>query len=331
VRFQVDTFSELLPVLFFQIERFSTDRDKGIYEVALQWDDGAGDIGIAFDNLIWSPQNKQETPPTPPSENPNGLQADVGYYYAYNFQYFINLLNESLIRCFNKLQASVVPSLDTVDPPFLVWNKDQTATLLAREDFYDSDKFPQVKIYFNRSLYSILSSLPSIKVSSLASQSEFKYYQILVKSYYGARISNIVQFGIHPLIYVDQEYSTVDQFTPVSSILFLTNTIPIISTFQSTPVIYIDGQPNQLTTTYNKFSNVLSDISSGDLAYKPSLLYVPSAEYRLIDLLNNKQPLNTIDIEVHWVDKQGVHRPIFLAPNSSVSLKMLFRKKKYIG
>ena len=331
VRFQVDTFSETLPVFFFQTERYTTDRDLGIYEVAMEYDNGAGDVGFATDKLIWAPQIQTVAVPQPPSVNENGLQANSEYYYAYNFQYVIKLLNDSLVRCFEKLQTSLVPTLDTQDPPFFTWEKDQTARLYAREDMYDSDAFPRIRIYFNRSLYSILSSLPSIKVSNIGSLQVFNYYQLIVCPYNGAKVSTVVTFGIHSLIYVDQEYSTVDQFSPVASVLFISSTIPIIPNSLANPQFYIDGQPNQLSDTYNKFANVITDVSSGDLAYKPSLLYIPSGEYRMIDMMNNKQPLNQIDIEVHWTDKTGVHRPILLAPNSSVTLKMMFRKKKYIS
>jgi hypothetical protein len=293
----------------------------------MHYDNGAGDVGFVEDNLIWAPQIESEPVPQPPSENPNGIQANVGYYYAYNFQYVINLINESLIRCFQKLQSAEAPTLDTQDPPFMTWEKDNTVRLYARADMYDTDTFPRVEIYFNRSLYSLLSSLPSIKVDKIGVSPTSQYFQLLVKSYYGARISNVVSFGIHDLIYVDQEYSTIDQFTPVSSILLESSTIPVIPNQQSNPQIYIDGQPNQLSTTYNKFANVITDITA-DNASKPTVLYIPSGEYRMISLMNNQQPLHQIDIQCKWMDKTGEIHDVMLSPNSSVSLKIMFRRKK---
>jgi uncharacterized protein YcfL len=332
VRFQVDTFSESLPVLLFQTERFSVDPNIGIYTVTLEYNDGAGGLtSSSAENLIWSPQLKDEQVPSSPVSNPSGIQSFTPYYYVYNFQYFINLINEALTRAMDKLKALVAPVLNTVEEPWLVWNDNQTATLYARESHFDSDVVdptPKVNIYFNRALYSILSSLPSVKFG--LNSPDNKYYQILVKRYNGAKVVTLPNFGIDKLIEVPQEYPTTDQFTPISSIMFTTSTIPVIANQMSNATVYIDGQPNQLNQSYNQFANVLTDISSTDMAYKPSLLYVAQGEYRMISLMNNRQPLNQVDIEVFWVDKVGVKRAVFLPPNASVTLKLMFRKKKYL-
>ena len=332
IRFQVDTFTESLPVLFFQTERNTTDRNLGVYRVALRYDDTFGTTLTEEEPLIWSPQIKNIPPPPPPSELPGGLQSNTAFYYVYNFQYFMNLLNEAMERAMSRLR-NALPFLVGKEAPFFVWQDNQTARLYAREDTFNSDSTsPYVSINFNRSLYSILSSLPSIKgVPIDTNKINPAYFQILVKRWGGARVTNLVDSepGIHNLIYVDQEYSTVDQWSPVASIMFTTSTMSILPTYQSNPQVYIDGRPNKLTNTYDKFANVLTDISSGDLCYKPSLLYVPSSTPRMIDMSNNKQPLNTIDISVFWQDKLGFHHPLNMAPNSSVSLKLMFRKKNY--
>lgn len=333
IRFQVDTFSELLPVLFFQTQINADDRDLGVYRIALRYDDTMGTFLTEEEPLIWSPQIKDAPTPPPPSDNAGGLQSNTSYYYCYNFEYFINLINEAFERAMQRLRDAL-PFLVGKEAPFFVWQDNQTARLYAREDTFDSDSTgPYISINFNRSMYSLLSSLPSVKGAKLFTDKiDPTNFQILVKPWHGVRVVNVEESesGIHKLIVVPQEYSTVDQWSPVASVMFTTATIPILPTYQSNPQVFIDGQPNKLTETYDKFANVLTDISSGDLAYKPSLLYVPSGEYRMIDLANNKQPLNTIDIQVYWQDKLGFHHPLSLSPNSSVSLKIMFRKKKYL-
>lgn len=336
VRFELDTFAETLPVFFFQTERYSTDRDLGIYKVAMEYDNGLGDVGFAESNLIWKPQIQGATPPVPPSENPSGIQSNSEYYWAYTFTHIIDLINDALTSCFNKLQVSLVPTLDNDTPPFMTWEKDQTARLYADKERYDIDVYPNaelgvIRLYFNKSLYSILSSFPSLKVTQIGTTSNFNYYQIMIRAYKGTKVLVIPESETtNGYIYVDQEYSTVDQFSPVASIIFTSALIPVIPNAQSNPQIWIDGQPLQLTSSYNQFSNIITDISASDLCGKPSLLYLPSAEYRVISLQNNKQPLNQLDFEVFWVDKTGVSRSLLMAQNSSVSLKLLFRKKKYI-
>ena len=62
------------------------------------------------------------------------------------------------------------------------------------------------------------------------------------------------------------------------------------------------------------------------MVYKPNLIYVPSAQYRLIHLTTS-QPINNIDIQCFWKDKKGVLRPFILLIGASASIKILFQKK----
>jgi hypothetical protein len=92
-------------------------------------------------------------------------------------------------------------------------------------------------------------------------------------------------------------------------------------------VIYLNGSATQLNNTYKNFSNIISDISTDEMVYKPELLFVPAAEYRRIDLQND-QPLTQIDIQVFWKDKLGFIRAFSLPPNASCSMKILFERKR---
>lgn len=326
MRFQLDTFSDTIPIFMPQIQRDQASPTLTIYSVTLEYDDGVGGITTTQpEYLEWSPQKKNESIPLGPNAQPNGLQPFTPYYYCYNFSYWINIINAYLDSAMTKLKALVAPVLNTVESPFLVWNDDQTATLYARESHFDTDVFPQVRIYFNRPMYSLLSSLPSVKFR--ISNPRNKYYQLLMKRYNGHNVVTLPGFGIDQLIYSKQEYSTIDQWSPIDSILFVTTKIPIISNQLSSPKIYLDGNERKIGNTFQNFSNIITDISSGDLCYKPSLLYTPGSEYRLVDL-ETDQGLTSIDVSVMFKDKIGALHPVFIAPNSSASIKLLFRKKK---
>jgi hypothetical protein len=323
VRFQIDTFN--LPSLIFQVENNQADRDLGIYTLTLEYDDGVG--GITTTNpepVMWIPQTSNAPLPNPPSLTGTGFQEFSDYYFCHDFQYMIDLINTAFDNAMTALIAAVAPVLNTVEPPFLAWNKDKTATLYARESHFDSDAAAKVKIYFNRPLYSLFNSFPAWKFTPPVT--EKKYYEIQVKRYLGEKVITLPEFGIDKLIRVEQEFSTISQWTPVSSVMFTTSTIPIIPNQLSNPVIYLDGGPIQLNQTYKNFSNIISDISTDECVYKPELLFVPSAEYRRIDLQND-QPLTQIDIQVFWKDKLGFIRPFTLPPNASCSMKILFEKK----
>jgi hypothetical protein len=126
---------------------------------------------------------------------------------------------------------------------------------------------------------------------------------------------------------VFQEYSTVCNWTPVSSIVFVSNTIPIVSNQIASPTIYNENQIIIGDGNNAKFAQVITDIESlGNNNYKPSLLYNPTAEYRMISMTGNR-PLTNVDVSVFWKNKLGVLIPLNLLSGGSCSLKFLFRKR----
>lgn len=125
---------------------------------------------------------------------------------------------------------------------------------------------------------------------------------------------------------VFQEYSTIENLTPVSAIVFTTSTIPIVPNQLSSPLIFAEG--NILSNTSGNNSNfqlVLTDLESGDLCYKPNLQYSPTAEYRRI-ALTGSSPLSNIQLSVFWRNKLGNLIPFYLGSGASATVKFLFTK-----
>lgn len=58
--------------------------------------------------------------------------------------------------------------------------------------------------------------------------------------------------------------------------------------------------------------------------------YAPQSEYRLVSL-NGTDPLKTLDLQIYWQDKIGNIFPLYLNPQESASIKLLFRKKSFNG
>lgn len=63
-----------------------------------------------------------------------------------------------------------------------------------------------------------------------------------------------------------------------------------------------------------------------DMVYKPNLIYVPSAEYRHIDM-HGVNDIKNIDINVFWHDREGMLIPFILQSGTSCSIKLLFKLK----
>jgi hypothetical protein len=109
--------------------------------------------------------------------------------------------------------------------------------------------------------------------------------------------------------------------------------LPIAPSIVSTPVLF--GAGSSFTTGGNNsgIANILTDLEvplEKGWQYKPSINYVPTAEYRLFDL-NGNAPLSAIEISVNWKDTFGTVHQFRLASGSNASLKLMFRRKDFQG
>jgi hypothetical protein len=98
------------------------------------------------------------------------------------------------------------------------------------------------------------------------------------------------------------------------------------------PSILNGTAPNQQVVGYsaNIFPIVTDFIVpfSATNQYVPDISYVPSGDYRMVDLYG-ESPANQIDIQVYWKDQYGVLHPFLLGSGCSGSIKVMFRRKDY--
>jgi hypothetical protein len=123
-----------------------------------------------------------------------------------------------------------------------------------------------------------------------------------------------------------QEQGTTASWSPILSVVFTSNTLPIEANQVSTPVIFSDNQNIVLGGNNADFSNVITDIVSEDGNYRPNLVYNPSAEYRMISLKGNR-PLYSIDLNIYYKITTGELIPLKLFSGESVTLKLMFRRR----
>lgn len=123
--------------------------------------------------------------------------------------------------------------------------------------------------------------------------------------------------------------STSSGWSPVENITFCTTLIPVNNEATGIPTQVGSGTAAASTTELT--SPVLTDIAlskTDGYAYNQFIAYVPSAEYRMVSLIGAGE-LRGIDITVFWKSRlTGTLYPIPMPNGSSVSIKMMFRKKK---
>jgi hypothetical protein len=320
VRFELSTWC--LPVLYFQTRTGSNDADEGCYSLTLEYQNGGALTTGNPERVFFIPQDKSKIKPPPPNTYPYGVETFNEYYYVYNFNNFIDMVNDTLELAFTKLQALVGLPLATAKKPVLVWNDDLTATLYTELDYYDITKPQHIKIYFNRPLYSLFNSFPSYKFSPT---SDGKHYQILTNPRDGINCVTMTEYGPSVLIKTDQEFATNESWSPIDSIVF-TTTMPVVSSLESNPTIYQNGVQLKLGKTYNNSQTIISDFQTSDFNYRSTIYYTPTAEFRWISFLNNDIPLTEITVYGYIKDRFGIIRPYYLPSNSHASIKILFQR-----
>jgi hypothetical protein len=326
IRFSLDTPN--LPVFVPTIQLNQPDINLTIYTVCLQWINPLDDTQVytVITPVIFIPQSK--IAPIPPAPNVTGIQYNGGNYYnIYNYQYFIYLINEAFIVCYNQLKAEVEAdglALPSDYYPVLSWDTyNNTAIMNCDILGYSTNAANYIKIFFNTPLAQLFSSFPVIINSEVPGLNA----QLITNSFSD---SNVIQYPpsnpTYDAIQVFQEFSTVALWSPITAIVFTSNTLPIVSNQVSTPIVFNNGNLFGGNGNNSLVNQVITDFISNDGVYKPNLVYEPTAQYRWIQLMGSR-PLTTFDLQVYWKDKLGQLNPFYLATGSTATVKILFSKK----
>lgn len=250
VRFSLDTYN--LPNIICEIQPNQGDPDLSIYSVTLEYDDGLGGITPSTQVYIdWIPQNQNAVVPLPPSATNNKFQENTSYYYCYQFQYFLSLLNTAFATALASLVANTgggASPIALAEQPVMTWDTtSQSAILQAQESFYDKSQVAKIKIYFNPPLFALFNSFPSLYFGTGSNVSLGRNYQMVIANFAGVNTILLPTNPVAPAVQtiwtqMFQEFSTIDTWSPVASIVFTSNTIPIISNQLSAPLVFNNGQ-----------------------------------------------------------------------------------------
>ena len=347
LRFTMETGS--LPVFIPSIEPNQADRDLTIYSFTLEYDDPVSGVlftsGQTFINFI--PQNSANaaTPPSPPSLTFNGLQNNQsGYYDVYNYGWLIDLMNITLETAFTALKTAITvgggtPIAFDVFAPFFNWDTtSNTAVLYADFSVFGTNGSAGAnpyKIYLNAPLFGLFPTFPC-KYLGYENVTLGKNFLFEPRNNGSSDLSPITPDPVtvpptYNAVKVYQDISTIASFSPITAIVFTSNTLPIQNNQVSTPLVFNNAQEVVLGGNNSNFANIITDLVSDTGQYKPNVVYNPSSEYRLITLYGNR-PLFNIDLNIFWRNKFGQLIPFKINSGEAVSMKVAFLKKSaYIG
>ena len=327
IRFQLDTIS--LPSYIMPIQPNQNNNKLSIYSVNIVYVSALGvETSVAPTYLLWLPFHRDIAEPAAPNTTSNGFQVDTPYYYGYSFSHFAYIMNTALTTAFNAIKTNIGAGFPAgAVAPFIYFNHDNNKfSLVGDRDFYNiNNGGVHLRIYFNRPLYGILSSFPSYRYATNANNNIFLIQMTGEK---GTNLKTNALWGAATYIDLPQEFPTLSNFSPVSSIVFTTSQLPIVPNALSAPLIFNNNELVSDANQNNLTALIITDMANNDdFSYKANLLYAPSAEYRRVSLTSNRPILN-VDIQVYWKDTKGILRPFLLWSGGKASIKIMFEKKK---
>jgi hypothetical protein len=335
IRFTLDT--PTLPLFIPEIQPNQSNINLTVYSITLSWLDTVSGITYVQQEYVnYIPQDKSATIPLAPNLLPNGLQNNAtGYYSIYTFQYWIYLINLTFTTCFNNLNSQVVSagaSLPTVNAPIMTFDTNNQIAILNCDVLgYDYTSANYIQIFMNPALFQLFSSFP-FTVNSLNANINNENVLIQTNTFGGA--NEIPYPPINPTytaIQVIQEYSTIALWSPITSVVFTSNTLPVVPTNITSPQIFVNGLIyNNANGNNSNVSQIITDFVSDSGFYKPNIVYNPTAQYRLIELQGNR-PLSNLDISVYWKDRIGALQPFLLGSGTTATIKILFTKRATLG
>jgi len=316
IRFSLDTPS--LPIFIPELAVNQPDPNLTIYSITLEYNNI-----ICQEFMEFYPQDTSIQ--VPPAPNPLADNSS-GYYNIYSYQHLINMVNVTFSNAFSNLSALV--ALPTNNCPFLSWDSvNNIAILNADASGFTGDNL--ITVYFNNALFNLFSSFYAIYQGYNVKNGMNKVI-VITNNQSG---SNTIQLPIdsdpstptYTAIQMTQEYSTISLWNPLSSIVFTSNTLPIIPNNLGAPLLFYDSSLNIGTSSSANYSQIITDMVALD-TYKPTIVFEPYYP-REIDMIGGGN-LNTIDINCFYKTKLGVLQPFVLNSGCSASIKIVFSKKK---
>lgn len=337
IRFSIQTANYSLPVFIPMIDKTASDINTTIYKISFVYTA----TGVSYSNtlnVMFSPTVDYSSGPLP-----------YNYYYIYDYLEIIKMINStfdklmttgSIASAVNAFTSNSFATFIELDP------NTQKCSITADKQFfvnrYNGKQFsdnPQISVYFNKALRSILPSFPYKFNSNTGDMN----YLLIFEDLYGM---NTIQVGTNilstlqnsstavvnkPGIQIFQEISPISIWNPVDSIVFTTSLLPIVPSQTSLPKIYDNVNSNLKINGYANISNIITDFQISIVPgndYRDNITYIPKGEYRLIDMFSSYN-LNKIDLIVYWKDIFGNLNQLFLQPGSNANVKLLFRKKHF--
>ena len=356
VRFSIDSPVSIVPAFVPLLDTNALSPNVTAYQYQFYTIDMSGNTFVSDPyNVVWQPQDiSLPAPTTPPN---NETRYSDPYYYCYTYNYFLSLINSQIATNFldfinyNRRDNDAVYGEEGIVPPLFEYSNVDNLFTITFGSYWNLGSLyrlpvnvvtPQFGLAMNPAMIQLFSGLnfslnglgplqlPYIAPNFYIIQVDYFSKNAVTYNYITAtNTTDDYSYSISSIdgYFVTQELTSTALWTPISSLCFISNTLPIEPNQTSKPLIYEYGLELNNQSNNAVSANIITDIIADSGLYSNSLIYEPTAQYRLISLSGNS-PLNNIDVSVYWRDRIGVLHPFLLGSGCNATLKILFTKKE---
>ena len=340
VRFTANGLGPALPLWIPQIQTGQSDPDLTIYKIVVHADPAGAPPVKSTKTLRWiTPFNNRTLAPLP---QPPITQQDLSsaYYFAQTYQQFVDIFNTALYQglvdvglgdlipnCYlyyNAVTRLFEFNLDPTFGPQITSTPSGYSVALASNYIQLNPPLNNLLLSFN-SLYGIPPSLP-------AGYDLTPTYYTVVPPQTGAGTTGDLIRGLR---FVEDYPSTqTGLWSPIDALCFTSSFLPLAPEQGTVPTVV--GTSNLGSSgfqTGSGFTPIITDIAFQGAPENAltSTLYSPLAEYRITSL-TSAAAVQTVDINVFFRYRlTGELIPVYMPNNSSITMKILFRKKSWGG
>lgn len=312
-----------IPIFIPEIQSFpNTNMNNTAYSVSLEYNGFTS--GETFVQFVSGNPNVYVQP-----ISINNRDADTSsiYYWIYNFQDFIDMVNTTLETAFTALNiiSGGLP-LGSEAPYFEFDPVTQLISLIAQRQFYDAAILNPINIFMNYKLFVYFDALEVLYLgngSNIYLQNG-KDIQFIIKDLKNNWYNPSFLVPVFPPDYfkMTQNFPNLVSWNVFKSLQITSNMIPIREEY-SPALKDISGGSNTESQVFLKdFEPILNN--GGDS--RGILYFVLDGPYQLINLTSTT-PLTKLDITVYWIDRFGRKFLLQCPYNQILSMKVVFIKK----
>lgn len=257
-------------------------------------------------------------------------------FYIYTYQQWLDNINSAYLECYNALVAlpSGIQAIAS-SPPIFIYDTNNNLISYYVESSYETGP-AGINVYMNKLLFDFFVSFEASYDSLGYQNPQSLDVQLIITNSNSFRlqstanippkVASILPPSPFDVWKIQQEYESVFSWNIVRS-LVLTSNIGTIS--ESIPNIDL-GNGNTDDTTRSNLQILTDfdlDFSSGNRAgARGYIQYLPTAEFRWTSIVRGGA-LSRINVKVQYLTFTNEIKNLYINPNFSFTIKLLFRKK----